>query len=173
LEQAASEQPQLGFVLLQIDEQYWNSELDTLASSFPVAGFPPRTVVICPTVKAFQHGTRRFTRTQFPLMLAAAFTTHKSQSMQFDYTVIEVGNLFAANLLYVAITRNKTLAGMVLVGRRLKKEDFRLHASKLQQIDDECKRVEALQQPTLDVILDIVRQFYPELDNFFNGSFDE
>ena len=64
-------------------------------------------------------------------MLAAAFTTHKSQSMQFDNTVIEVGNLFAANLLYVAITRNKTLAGMVLVGRRLKKDDFRLHAGKL------------------------------------------
>ena len=32
---------------------------------------------------------------------------------------------------------------MVLVGRRLKKDDFRLHAGKLQQIDDECKRVEA------------------------------
>ena len=129
--------------------------------------------MICPIVKAFQHGTRKFARTQFPLMLAAAFTTHKSQSMQFDNTVIEVGNLFAANLLYVAITRNKTLAGMVLVGRRLKKDDFRLHAGKLQQIDDECKRVEALQQLTLDAILQIVHLFYPELDDFFNGSFDE
>ena len=67
LETAAKYQPQLGFALLQIDEQYWNEELNELASSFPVSGFPARTIVISPTVKTFQHGIRKFSRTQFPV----------------------------------------------------------------------------------------------------------
>jgi hypothetical protein len=49
-----------------------------------------------------------------------------------------------------------------------------VHPEKLRQIDEECRRVDALQQPTFDNVLEIINLHYPEdVRQFFAGSFDE
>jgi len=51
---------------------------------------------------------------QIPLRLAWAITIHKSQGLTFDKAVIDVQSSFAHGQTYVALSRCKTLDGMVL-----------------------------------------------------------
>lgn len=52
--------------------------------------------------------------TQFPLKLAWAVTIHKSQGLTFDRAIIDVQRSFAHGQTYVALSRCRTLEGMVL-----------------------------------------------------------
>lgn len=53
--------------------------------------------------------------TQYPIMLAWAVTIHKSQGKTFDNVIIDVGEgTFAHGQLYVALSRCRTLEGLVL-----------------------------------------------------------
>lgn len=54
------------------------------------------------------------TFTQLPLRLAWAITIHKSQGLTFEHVIIDAGASFAPGQVYVALSRCKTLEGMVL-----------------------------------------------------------
>ena len=57
------------------------------------------------------------TFTQYPLRLAWAITIHKSQGLTFDKAVIDARDAFAHGQVYVALSRCRTLEGVVLSSR--------------------------------------------------------
>ncbi len=54
---------------------------------------------------------------QYPLRLAWAITIHKSQGLTFEHAIIDAGFSFASGQVYVALSRCKSLEGMVLASR--------------------------------------------------------
>lgn len=54
------------------------------------------------------------TFSQYPLRLAWAITIHKSQGLTFERAIIDAGSSFASGQVYVALSRCKTLEGLVL-----------------------------------------------------------
>lgn len=51
---------------------------------------------------------------QYPVRLAWAVTIHKSQGLTFDRVIIDAGKSFASGQVYVALSRCRTLEGIVL-----------------------------------------------------------
>lgn len=51
---------------------------------------------------------------QYPIRLAWAVTIHKSQGLTFDRVIIDAGQSFASGQVYVALSRCRTLQGIIL-----------------------------------------------------------
>ena len=54
------------------------------------------------------------TFTQYPVKLAWAITVHKSQGLSFDKAIVDIGDVFAPGQAYVALSRLRSLHGLVL-----------------------------------------------------------
>ncbi|MGN0236213.1 MAG: AAA family ATPase [Paludibacteraceae bacterium] len=57
------------------------------------------------------------TFTHIPLRLAWAVTIHKAQGLTFDHVVIDAADAFAAGQVYVALSRCRSLEGIILLTR--------------------------------------------------------
>lgn len=57
------------------------------------------------------------TFTQYPLKLAWAITVHKSQGLTFDRAIIDIGSAFAPGQVYVALSRLRSLDGLILTSQ--------------------------------------------------------
>ncbi|MCR9082448.1 MAG: AAA family ATPase [Cyclobacteriaceae bacterium] len=57
------------------------------------------------------------TFSHFPVKLAWAVTVHKSQGLTFDKAIIDVGRAFAPGQVYVALSRLRSLDGLILRSR--------------------------------------------------------
>ncbi|KJZ69520.1 hypothetical protein HIM_11097 [Hirsutella minnesotensis 3608] len=74
-----------------------------------------KIVLILPVDRDFLVGATLCTRTQFPLIVCYAITVHKSQSITEGMIVTDLScRDFQTGLSYVAVSRVKTLQGLML-----------------------------------------------------------
>lgn len=125
------------------EKRYFNGKIGTIVSlekdevlvKCPDDEFP---IVTTPEIwKNIQYSIKPDTKeimeeeigsfTQIPLRLAWAITIHKSQGLTFEKVIIDAQEAFAHGQTYVALSRCKTLEGIVLTGPLSRKSIIKNH----------------------------------------------
>ena len=76
-----------------------------------------RLVPVFRSRREWTRGSALCSRTQFPVTLAYAITIHKSQGLSLDRAVLDLSEKdFASGLTYVAISRVRSLEGLLFEG---------------------------------------------------------
>jgi len=115
-----------------------------------------------PTTKEIQSEVIG-TFTQYPLKLAWAITIHKSQGLTFERAIIDASGAFAHGQVYVALSRCKTLDGLVL------RAAIPMHSIKSEHTLDDFHEQVQQQTPTEQHLTDAKRAYQEQLlDELFS-----
>ena len=101
---------------------------------------------------------------QYPLRLAWAITIHKSQGLTFDKAIIDAAASFASGQVYVALSRCRTLEGMVLA-TPLRQQSVITDL----RVEDYIEIQEKAAAESLMRLEDIKKEYYSQL---IGGMFD-